>query len=227
MTTITTTTTETPPTLARAALAPHLAAYAAIHDAMVRDAHRLAAVVATAPVEVGPALLAWWERYEEEIEHHHTREDDLVFPLVAERDAGFTSGELQADHTVLDLHMGLVRGSLEALVTGAQELGEVRTDLVRQVGAFAVHLDEHLGREEHVVFPVLATRVSEKEYARLEREMRKGMPLSSMAFALPWILDEVHPALAEHAAIPLPLKVLNRLVWQRRYTRLSAPLRLA
>ena len=60
-------------TLDRTTLAPHLAAYAAIHDAMVRDARRLAAVVANAPVEVGPGLLTWWEKYEEEIEHHHTR----------------------------------------------------------------------------------------------------------------------------------------------------------
>jgi iron-sulfur cluster repair protein YtfE (RIC family) len=223
--TTTTTTALTPTVLDRAGLAPHLAAYAAIHDAMVRDARRLAAAVATAPVEVGPGLLAWWERYEEEIEHHHTREDDLVFPLVAERDPGFTSGELQADHTVLDLHMGLVRGSLEALAAGTQDLGEVRTDLVRQVGAFTVHLDEHLGREEHVVFPVLATRVSADEYAEMEKAMRKGMPLSSLAFALPWILDEVHPVLAEHAVIPLPLRVLDTLFWERRYARLSAPLR--
>jgi iron-sulfur cluster repair protein YtfE (RIC family) len=221
---MTTMTTEAPATLDRAELAPHLAAYAAIHDAMVRDAHRLAGAVANAPIEVGPGLLAWWDRYEEEIEHHHTREDDLVFPLVADRDADFTSGELQADHAVLDLHMGLVRGSLEALATGSQELAEVRTALVRQVGAFAHHLDDHLGREEHVVFPVLATQVSEREYADLEKEMRKGMPLSSMAFALPWILDEVHPALLEHAAIPLPLKVLDRLLWERSYARLSAPL---
>jgi iron-sulfur cluster repair protein YtfE (RIC family) len=219
------TTTSTPTMLDRAELAPHLAAYAAIHDAMVRDAGRLARVVASAPIEVGPGLLAWWDRYEEEIEHHHTREDELVFPLVAERDADFTSGELQADHSVLDLHLGLVRASLEALATGSQELAEVRTDLVRQVGAFAFHLDEHLGREEHVVFPVLATRVTEEEYADLEARMRKGMPLSSLAFALPWILDEVHPALAEHAVIPLPLRVLDRLLWQRSYRRLTAPLR--
>jgi iron-sulfur cluster repair protein YtfE (RIC family) len=220
----TTSTTGAPLRLDRAELVPHLAAYAAIHDAMVRDAHRLGGAVATAPVEVGPGLLAWWDRYEEEIEHHHTREDELVFPLVAERDADFTSGELQADHAVLDLHMGLVRGSLEALVAGTQELAGLRTDLVRQVGAFAVHLDEHLGREEHVVFPVLATRVSEDEYTDMEKAMRKGMPLSSVAFALPWILDEVHPALAEHAAVPLPLKVLDRLFWERSYARLTAPL---
>ena len=57
--------------------------------------------------------------------------------------------------------------------------------------------------------------------------VKRLMPLSSMAFTLPWILDEVHPALAEHALIPLPLKALNRLFWERTYARLSAPLHLA
>jgi iron-sulfur cluster repair protein YtfE (RIC family) len=224
---MTTITTATPPMLERDELAPHLAAYAAIHDAMVRDAARLARAVATSPVEDGPALRAWWDHYELEIEHHHTREDELVFPLVAERDTDFTSGELMADHAVLDLHMGLVRGSLDELATGARELAEVRTDLVRQVGAFAHHLDAHLGREEQVVFPVLAERVSAEEYADMEKEMQKGMPLSALAFALPWILDDAHPALVEHADIPLPLRVLDRLFWQRRYARIEAPLHRA
>ena len=211
-------------TLPRADLAPHLAAYAAIHDAMVRDAARLARAVATSPVEDGPALRAWWDHYELEIEHHHTREDDIVFPLVAERATDFTSNELMADHAVLDLHMGLVRGSLDELASGTRDLGEVRSDLVRQVGAFAFHLDAHLGREEQVVFPVLATRVTPKEYAELEAQLRKGSPLSSLAFVLPWILDEVHPTLAENADIPLPLRVLDRLFWERRYARIAAPL---
>jgi iron-sulfur cluster repair protein YtfE (RIC family) len=221
---MTTMTTAPPQMLDRAELAPHLAAYAAIHDAMVRDAGRLARAVATSPVEDGPALRAWWDHYELEIEHHHTREDELVFPLVAERDADFTSGELMADHAVLDLHMSLVRSGLDDLATGARELGEVRTELVRQVGAFAFHLDAHLGREEEVVFPVLTDRVTPDEYADMEKQMRKGTPLSALAFALPWILDEAHPALVEHAAIPLPLRVLDRLFWERRYARIEAPL---
>jgi hypothetical protein len=222
--TTTTLATELLPMLDRAELAPHLAAYAAIHDAMVRDAGRLARAVATAGAEDGPALRAWWDHYELEIEHHHTREDELVFPLVAERDPGFRSGELMADHAVLDVHMGLVRSGLDDLATGARELDDVRTTLVRQVGAFGHHLDDHLGREEHVVFPVLAERVTADEYADMEKQMRKGTPLSALAFALPWILDDAHPALVEHAEIPLPLRVLDRWFWERRYTRIEAPL---
>jgi iron-sulfur cluster repair protein YtfE (RIC family) len=221
------TATAAPTTLPRTELAPHLAAYAAIHDAMVRDAARLARAVATAPLEEGPALRAWWELFEEAIEHHHTREDDLVFPLVAERDADFTSGELIADHAVLDVHMGLVRGGLEDLATGRHELGEVRTDLVRQVGAFAHHLDDHLAREERIVFPVLATQVSADEYAAMEKEMQKGTPLSSLRFTLPWILDDVHPTLLANAEIPLLLRVLDRWFWERRYARIAAPLHRA
>lgn len=191
---------------------------------MVRDAARLARAVATSPVADGPALRAWWDHYELEIEHHHTREDELVFPLVAERDPDFTPDELMADHAVLDLHMGTVRGGLEDLATGAREPAEVRTDLVHQVGAFAVHLDDHLAREEHVVFPVLTDRVAPDEYADMERQMRKGTPLSALAFALPWILDEADPDLVAHAEIPLPLRVLDRWFWARRYARIEAPL---
>ena len=211
-------------TVPRDGLAPHLAAYAAIHDAMVRDARRLGEVVATLPADQGPALRTWWDLYEANIEHHHTREDDLVFPLVADREPGFTSGELMADHAVLDWHLAQVRRSIEALADGSRELGDLRSDLVRQVGLFAHHLDDHLGREERIVFPVLATQVTVEEFTAMEDEMRKGMPLRTLSFTLPWILDDLHPALATVAHIPLPLRVLDRWFWERRYARLAAPL---
>jgi iron-sulfur cluster repair protein YtfE (RIC family) len=211
-------------TLPRAGLAPRLAAYAAIHDAMVRDAGRLARAVATAPLEAGPALNRWWDLYEANIEHHHVREDEVVFPLVAEHDPAFTSGELMADHAVLDLHMGLVRGSLQELVTGRRELALVRTDLVRQVGAFAQHLDDHLGREEHVVFPVVTDRVDEDDWADAEKAINDGTSMGELAFTLPWILDDADPALIAHAEIPFLLRALDGLLWERRYRRVAAPL---
>jgi iron-sulfur cluster repair protein YtfE (RIC family) len=221
----TTTTVTTLPRLDRAELSPRLAGYAAIHDAMVRDAARLARAVASAPLEMGPAMRAWWDLYEANIEHHHVREDELVFPVVAERDADFTSAELMADHAVLDLHMGLVRGSLDELVSGQRELALVRTDLVRQVGAFAHHLDDHLGREEHVVFPVLTERVTDDEWAELETAINEGSKLGELAFTLPWILDDADPALTAKAEIPLLLRALDGLFWKRRYRRLAAPVR--
>lgn len=224
MTTIETPTTSATTGLIRgAALPAHLASYAGIHDAMVRDAARLARVVATVAADEGPALVSWWEHYEANIVHHHEREDDLVFPLVARVDPAFRADELVADHVVLDTHMDQLRAGLAALAAGTRDLDDHRAELTGLVATFAAHLDDHLAREEQVIFPVLATRVSADEYADLEAQMRKGSSLRDLAFTLPWILDDVDPDLEAKAEVPWLLAALDRLFWQRRYRRIAAP----
>lgn len=209
----------------RADLAPHLAAYAAIHDAMVRDARRLQRLVAVMDEAVAPGLARWWERYETEIEHHHVREDDLVFPLVADRSPGFSADALVADHVVLDRHLAGLRRDFDDLGRGVTDLATVRDGLVDRVGALAEDLRAHLDAEEAAVFPVLASRVPADEYADLERGMRKGMSLRSLAFALPWILDDLAPDLRAHAEVPMGLRFLDALVWERSYRNLTRPFR--
>jgi Hemerythrin HHE cation binding domain len=213
----------TAPADPRTDLAPKLSAYAAIHDAMERDAGRLALAAATFSTRARAALPTWWDRFERDIEHHHEREDDLVFPLVAELDPGFTSDELVADHTVLDLHLAQCGAAVARLGDGGRTADAV--ELARAARDLQLHLADHLRREEAVVFPVLDAGVTAEAYARVEAEMRRGMPLSSMAFTVPWILDELDPVLAGHVLddAPAVLRFLDRVWFERSYRKVAGP----
>lgn len=212
-----------PPRLApRDTLPLKLGAYAAIHDAILRDLARLEARTRASAAGVGPdldraGLARWWVRFERNIDHHHEREDDLLFPLLVERGVALDLAGLTDDHDVLDRLMADVRG---CLVDGGP------ADLVVAATALRAHMDDHLTREEVEVFPAVDAHFTVEEYAELEAEMRKGLPLREMAFTLPWIEDGLQPRLHAHLCheLPAPLLALDRLLWQRRYARTAAPL---
>lgn len=215
--------TEAPAGLApRDTLPLKLGSYAAIHDAILRDLARLECRIGRAAAGVGPeldraGLQRWWARFERNIEHHHEREDDLVFPRLVARGAVLDLAALGDDHDVLDVLMADVRAHLADGPAG--ELATLAT-------ALRAHMDDHLAREEQEVFPAVDAHFTVEEYAALEAEMREGLPLREMAFTLPWIEDELHPRLLAHLYhdLPAPLLLLDRLVWQRRYARTAAPL---
>lgn len=201
-----------------------LAAYAAIHDAILRDLARLEAVARHA-ADVGDergwdraGLQRWWARFEGNIEHHHEREDDLLFPLLLEKGVELDLAGLTADHEVLDVLMAEVRTGL-AVAPPAE--------VAVSAGALRAHMDLHLAREEYEVFPAADRLFTEEEYADLEAQMREGMAFRELGFTLPWLADDLHPRLLAHllAGLPAPLRMLHRLFWQRSYATVAAPLR--
>jgi hemerythrin-like domain-containing protein len=207
--------------------------FAAMHDAMRRDARRLVTALdaAGAPADTHrpdlPALARWFDRFEAVIEHHHHCEDDIVWPglaaLVASRDCGaegmsfvVTREALLDDHHELDAAMTAVRESLHDAASG---IG--RQDVARH---FEACLDAHLTREEAAVFPLLTNHVSEEEFAVLEHAVVEVTPLAAMTFTVPWIMDDAPTDLQAHVrdGMPTPIRLLNRWLLQPRYRRLVA-----
>ena len=203
----------------------YAAAFAAMHDAMRRDARRLVAAADDTPDL--PALARWFDRFEAVIEHHHHCEDDIVWPglaaLVADRDCGIEGTsfllareELLDDHDDLDAAMTAVRTSLHDAASVID-----RHDAARR---FEACLDAHLSREEAAVFPLLTAHVSEEEFEVLEHAVVEVTPLSAMTFTVPWILDEAPADLQATVrdGMPTPIRLLNRWLLQPRYRRLVA-----
>ena len=61
-----------------------------IHGAMLRDADRLPrAIDAATTREAAVALQRWFAKFAREVEHHHLREDDVVWPMLVERESVF------------------------------------------------------------------------------------------------------------------------------------------
>ena len=214
--------------LTRPAFPAYAAMFAAMHDAMRRDARRLvAALDGDVPATDVPALARWFDRFEAVIEHHHHCEDDIVWPglesIVGRRDCGaegtallLARQDLLDDHQELDVAMSAVRTSLHEASTTIDRLDAARR--------FAACLDEHLAREEAAVFPLLTVHVTEEEFAVLEHAVVEVTPLAAMTFTVPWIMDEAPADLCAKVrdGMPTPIRLANRWVLQPRYRGLVA-----
>src|SRR4051812_25361595 len=154
-----------------------------------------------------------------EITHHHQREDDVLWPVIAAAADGAVDLEpLSDDHT--ELHEVLERAGVALPLfardpsTGAPVLAPVLTEL-------ADLLDEHITEEEAEVFPVIREHVSAADFAACEKRFQKGSSVGHLFFVLPWVISQCSPE--ERAAVmadaPGMLKVLLKLSegrWHRR-----------
>ncbi|MER7674971.1 hemerythrin domain-containing protein [Kitasatospora sp. NPDC096128] len=198
------------------ALPEHIRGFGLMHVAMRRDAARLTAVAARGGSGSPTALAEWFGRLRAVIDWHHHSEDEILWPYLRDRVAGFEgSGVLEQDHEALDRTMNRVAGVLA--VGRSSELPDAARafqDLVR----------EHLGHEEPVVFPALAG-LPVQEYLRVERRIIGSAPGQVMTYLQPWMFDGADPASvrAVSATIPAPVRLLGRTVLDRRYRRTLGP----
>jgi hemerythrin-like domain-containing protein len=125
------------------------------------------------------AVVGWLRTLSREIHHHHTVEDDLVWPLI-ERSAGteIDLGVLTDDHRALDPLLA----RLDAAVTTFERSREA-ADLAAVLREIRDELDEHIEAEELAVFPVVERYVSAADWAAVEKRIRKDGP--PIAFVLP------------------------------------------
>jgi hemerythrin-like domain-containing protein len=204
-----------------------LEGFAIIHRAMRRDVDRLPKAIARAQsVDDARALQRWFTKFEREVEHHHHREDEVVWPMLLERAPEFGAhlDQLEDDHHQLDVAMAAVRTALAALATRADDDGRAEADAAAV--ALRDHLHDHLDREEAAAFPMLAAAFTPEAYAELEKQLLKATSKRLIAFELPFAFDGL-PAgsgVEQLAELPLLVRVLHRLVWQPSYDRLVAPL---
>jgi len=196
-----------------------------LHGAMRRDVDRLQlALDAVTTTEDATALQRWFVKFAREVEHHHLREDDVVWPMLLAQEPSF--GEpldgLEEDHHALDVAMGNTRDALARLVVDPS----TRAEAVAIAGALADLLHGHLDREEAVMFPAMARVFTVESFATLEAELLKATPKRLIAFELPFAFDGLpaERAAEELATLPAIIRVLHRWFWQPAYERLTAPL---
>ncbi|WP_448625947.1 hemerythrin domain-containing protein [Geodermatophilus sp. URMC 64] len=153
-----------------------------------------------------------------EIHSHHSREDDVLWPVIAASAGAAVDLEpLTDDHAELQAVLARAEEALAAFaadVSAAAPLGAVLTEL-------ADLLDEHIVEEEAEVFPVIREHVSAADFAACEKRFQKGSSPKHLLFVLPWVISRCTPEerSAALADAPAPLKLLLRLGegrWQRR-----------
>ncbi|WP_127497091.1 hemerythrin domain-containing protein [Actinoplanes solisilvae] len=154
------------------------------------------------------------------LHHHHTGEDEMVWPLMLERAAMHADliNRMEAQHERLHEPLArideiLPRWRARALATDRDELADV-------IAQASVALDEHLADEEREILPLIERYLTPDEWRAVGERGRKTIPSGRMALVfLGSILEEATPSETKRflAELPLPARLLWRLIGERTY----------
>lgn len=163
----------------------------------------------------------YWAGFVHELEHHHTVEDDIFYPALAERAPQVREvlEVIEADHHRIDELME----EASAAIAGVTELGTRSTTDVRPFVEFDALLARHLDLEDAELVPLFGQHFEAAEYEALTQRAMKALSMRQATFTVPFVAAQAEPGeLADILAkAPLPFRVLLRAT-RRRHTRLAA-----
>ena len=155
------------------------------HRAMLTDVGRLADVVALirdGQQPCSPARARSIARYTEllceSIHHHHTVEDQVLWPVIDVCAAGIIDlSELTEDHAALDPRLDVIRHGANAFRVAG---GDRRTAklLGAELADLRTLLTEHIAEEERDIFPVIRRHVSVATWQAVEKTAQRTGRLS-------------------------------------------------
>ncbi|MFB7057432.1 hemerythrin domain-containing protein [Streptomyces vinaceus] len=136
------------------------------------------------------ALVAYWDNVMELLEHHHTVEDDVIWPTLRTKtsaaDASLTL--LESQHDGLDSRAAQVRSAL-VMLAGAPGPAD-RERAAHAAEEFHREIGTHLDQEESSVIPVMLASFSKADWLAIEgSNMESIVEHGLLARMLPWVLD--------------------------------------
>lgn len=176
-----------------------------IHHAFRRDLDRFRDAVRRTPVEdhdTWRALARRWVRLADILHHHHTVEDDHIWPLVRQRveERSELRGlevleAMAAEHELLDPALEACGRGLAAMAAGPSE--DQRNALDVHVSTTRTLLLDHLRHEETEALPLLQRTLTVADFAATEAAAEKAYPVRTLTFLVPWVADGVPPDLIQ------------------------------
>jgi iron-sulfur cluster repair protein YtfE (RIC family) len=189
-----------------------------MHHAFRRDLARFATAVGATPVEdraTWKALAARWGRFFEILHHHHTVEDDLIWPFLMERadaDERATLTAMEDEHSEIDPLLTSVAESFAALAGDRTPAGaeDLRAALKVRMAATRDMLGRHLEHEETGAIPILQRHTSAADWKAIEEEIDKRKATVPLGFIVGWCAEDVPAAQldAVFAKVGLPFRIL-------------------
>ncbi|MGY1821738.1 hemerythrin domain-containing protein [Geodermatophilus sp. SYSU D00079] len=160
---------------------------------------------------------------------HHTAEDELLWPRLLERaapDAALVH-RMEAQHEQVERHTGRLTVALTRWEAEARPA--VTEEVAATLDALRTALLEHLDEEEREILPLAARHVSPEEWDQLGQHGIAAMSRSQLPLVFGAVLEEATPeeAVEMLAKLPLPVRLLARTVFLRRYRRYVSRVRSA
>ncbi|MFD9128150.1 hemerythrin domain-containing protein [Kitasatospora sp. NPDC059571] len=209
---------------AEAAPHPYTREMAMIHRIFRRESRLMPELVAKVPVgdtARATVLAQAWRTYALGLHVHHQGEDELLWPAVtAHLDPDDAQVRAMAEqHRELAETLTRTAPLMDCWADGA--LAEDRDALIAALEEHRRVLCAHLDAEETTVMPLVAAHVSEAQWRAVGERGLADTPRNRLMVALGAILED---ATAEERAeflgrLPLPGRILWRLVGQRQYRR--------
>jgi Hemerythrin HHE cation binding domain len=163
------------------------------------------------------------------LHHHHAAEDDLLWPILRAR---LATGDDEVAHAEAEhLNVAELMDAVEAIRPSWMHSGEPRlgTRLEVAVGELCVAANEHFDHEERQLVPLIAEYLTPQEWqAVIDRGAAYVKP-SNLWFALAYAGVLLRGGTSDErrrfiASIPLPLKVVLKLIGGRAFASYQAKL---
>lgn len=190
-----------------------------MHHAFRRDLNRFVGAVERTPLSdrsAWQALADRWDRFSAVLHHHHSIEDDTLWPpLLAAVDAvgdgqgRVTLKAMEAEHDLIDPLLESCAQGLAALATRADE--DARAALEVRVVAARECLDRHLAHKETGALPLAQQHLTRAEWDALGDAARRSGGPRLLLFLVPWAVDGLGRTALERAFADAG--PVFRLVW--------------
>jgi hypothetical protein len=188
----------------------------ALHDAFRRDLDtltRAAAVLDTDP-DAQERIRLGWSVLAHQLHHHHTVEDEPLWPLVR-RSWKRSPNALQVLDAMEDEHE-LVDPALAAVDEAVRAEGNLAEALDRLHSV----VRDHLEHEEAEAMPLIVAAVTPRDWDAFGAQQARSLGLGGAAQFFPWLLlgqDDIHTEKVL-GVLPAPLRWAYRRRWQPRWT---------
>ncbi|MEW1841164.1 hemerythrin domain-containing protein [Nonomuraea angiospora] len=157
------------------------------------------------------------------LHHHHTAEDETVWPRLRERvpQAIGTIDALEAEHEACDHWIRESTDAFQAFGTGPSE--QRRERLMAALRALADTLGAHLAHEETDGIPLMMAHITPEEDAEGHKTIMKQYGFRKLITLLGWITSELPAEVEAHLrrTSPRPMVLLSTLAGGR-YRRRAA-----
>jgi hemerythrin-like domain-containing protein len=177
------------------------------HHAFRRDLARFAVAARETPVDatdVWHALAVRWEQFSGILHHHHTTEDDVLWPQLLEivGAAGDTEGRatleaMEAEHALIDPLLASCAAGVASMAR--QPDAGTRDRLAGTAEAARDTLSAHMGHEETEALPLVQGLLSAEGWERVEKAAGSGKSVKDLLFLAPWAADGLPPGQLETA----------------------------
>ncbi|MFD1077396.1 hemerythrin domain-containing protein [Longispora fulva] len=200
---------------------PDLTLMGAMHDALRREAGRLAGVTARVDVDPRTVLRAavGWELLKTALRVHHSAEDEALWPALrrglAGRPADLALLEvMEAEHDAIDQVVEAVDEALAGPEIGSHHLGDLTDSLV-------TGLLGHLRHEEEQALPLIRAVITPGQWAYFGQVHAQRIGRDAFRI-LPWLLDGANEETSTVLAVfPEPVRHAYRHRWRPAYLALD------